>query len=158
MPTSWLDLLRWTLSSATVSVVDRISPCRLANRLPAPLSRVDCPCPWFHANCLSAPFSNQLSFVSLYHFRIRWNFRSKNPLSAFTPKQTKESSHWRATYIVLQVVFVLIYIFFFFSSVNIDTVVQVSVVLLFSVICVSATVRSFPQAHFLTTFRHISRF
>ena len=50
---------------------------------------------------LSAPFSNQLSFASPYHFRIRRDFRSKNPLSGFAPKQTKESSAWRATYIVL---------------------------------------------------------
>ena len=66
------------------------------------MSGVDCPCPWFHANSLSAPFSKQLSFVSPYHFRIRRDFRSKNPLSGFAPKQTKESSAWRATYIVLQ--------------------------------------------------------
>ena len=71
--------------------------------LTAPVSGVDCPCPWLHANCLSAPFSNQLSFVSSYHFRIRRDFRSKNPLSGFAPKQTKESSAWRATYIVLHV-------------------------------------------------------
>ena len=68
--------------SATVSGVDRI-------------------CPWSHANSLPAPFSNPLSFVSPYHFRIRRDFRSKNPLSGFAPKQTKESSAWRATYIVL---------------------------------------------------------
>ena len=70
--------------------------------LTAPVSGVDCPCPWFHANRLSAPFSNQLSLPSTYHFRIRRDFRSKNPLSGFAPKQTKESSAWRATYIVLQ--------------------------------------------------------
>ena len=31
-------------------------------------------------------------FASPYHFRIRRDFRSKNPLSGFAPKQTKESS------------------------------------------------------------------
>ena len=87
---------------STVSGVDRISPCRLANSLSARVSGVDCPCPWFHANCLSAPFSNQLSLVSPHHFRIRRDFRSKNPLCGFARKQTKESSAWRATYIVLQ--------------------------------------------------------
>ena len=68
-----------------------------------------CPFPWFHANslccpvancsrpgtvvnCLPAPLSSQLSFASPYHFRIRRDFRSKNPLSGFAPKQTKESS------------------------------------------------------------------
>ncbi len=34
----------------------------------------------------------QLSFVSPSHFRIRRDFRSKNPLSGFAPKQTNESS------------------------------------------------------------------
>ena len=70
--------------------------------LSATVSGVDRICPWFHANSLSAPFSNQLSFASPYHFRIRRDFRSKNPLSGFAPKQTMESSAWRATYIVLQ--------------------------------------------------------
>ena len=50
---------------------------------------------------LGAPFSNQLSFVSRYLFQPRRDFKSKNPLSGFAPKQTKESSAWRATYIVL---------------------------------------------------------
>ena len=34
----------------------------------------------------------QLSFASPYHFRMRRDFRSKNPLSGFAPKQTIESS------------------------------------------------------------------
>ena len=51
-------------------------------------------------NCLPAPLSSQLSFASPYHFRIRRDFRSKNPLSGFAPKQTKESSA-QATHIVL---------------------------------------------------------
>ena len=86
--------------SATVSGGDRICPWFHAN------SSADSPlcCPV--ANCLSAPFSTQLSFVSPYHFRIRRDFRSKNPLSGFAPKQTKESSAWPATHIVLQVVFI----------------------------------------------------
>ena len=86
MQTSWVDLLHrgWTFSSLLLSLE----------------SGVDCPCPWFNANSLccpatnslSAPFSSQLSFASPYHFRIRRDFRSKNPLSGFAPKQTKESS------------------------------------------------------------------
>ena len=40
--------------------------------------------------------------ASCYLSRPRRDFKSKNPLSGFTPKQTKESSAWRATYIVLQ--------------------------------------------------------
>ena len=42
----------------------------------------------------------QLSFASPYHFRIRRDFRSKNPLSGFAPKQTRLL--WRPTPIVLQ--------------------------------------------------------
>ena len=70
--------------------------------------------PFFHANfssaaCLSAlqpptllsPVQlptvstgsrRQLSFASPYHFRVRRDFMSKNPLSGFAPKQTIESS------------------------------------------------------------------
>ena len=51
-------------------------------------------------NCLPAPLSSQPSFVPPYHFRILCDFRSKNPLSSFAPKQTKESSA-QATHIVL---------------------------------------------------------
>ena len=70
--------------------------------LTAPVSSVNCHCLWFHANCLPAPLSHQLSFASPYHFRIPRDFRYKNPLSRFAPKQTTESSAWQATYIVLQ--------------------------------------------------------
>ena len=42
----------------------------------------------------------QLSFASSYHFRVRRDFRSKNPLSGFAPKQTRLL--WRPTPIVLQ--------------------------------------------------------
>ena len=52
--------------------------------------------------CLSLPPSGsrrQLSFASLYHFRIRRDFRSKNPLSGFAPKQIRLL--WRPTSIVL---------------------------------------------------------
>ena len=89
----WLNLLRWALSCLLLS----------------PESTAFCP--WFHANSLltrlsarrqllAAPLSSQLSFASPYHFRIRRDFRFKNPLSGFEPKQTKESSD-RATHIVL---------------------------------------------------------
>ena len=40
-------------------------PYLLCYCLTAPVSGVNCPCPWFHANCLSAPFSNQLFHVPL---------------------------------------------------------------------------------------------
>ena len=62
-------------------------------------------------NCLSAllpptasPGSRrQLSFASPYHFRVRRDFRSKNPLSGFAPKQTRLL--WRPTPIVLHSAF-----------------------------------------------------
>ena len=41
----------------------------------------------------------QLSFASPYHFRVRRDFFSKNPLSGFAPKQTRLL--WRPTPIVL---------------------------------------------------------
>ena len=56
--------------------------CRVASSTPA-----GCPAP-----TASAGSRRQLPFASPYHFRIRRDFRSKNPLSGFGPKQTKESS------------------------------------------------------------------
>ena len=79
------------ISSATVSGVDRISPS------PSPTAcQLLCP-------------TNSL-LASRYLFRPRRDFKSKNPLPGFAPKQTKESFAWRATYIVLHVfLFVNIY-------------------------------------------------
>ena len=59
--------------------------------------------PTAHCVYWSLPLSGsrrQLSFASLYHFRIRRDFRSKNPLSGFAPKQTRLL--WRPAPIVLQ--------------------------------------------------------
>ena len=55
----------------------------------------------------STPTASQLLcptnslLASRYLFRPHRDFKSKHPLSGFAPKQTKESSAWRATYIVL---------------------------------------------------------
>ena len=68
--------------SATVSGVDRICPS------PSP------------AACQLLSPTNYL-LASRYHSRTRRDFKSKNPLSGFAPKQTKESSAWRTTYIML---------------------------------------------------------
>ena len=94
-------------------------PCCLASQLRCPVltapilgstptlfcSPLCCPTPAVLVRVprqlLPAPLSSQLSFASPYHFRIRRDFRSKNPLSGFAPKQTKESLLWRATHIVL---------------------------------------------------------
>ena len=75
-------------------------PYLMLARLSARVSGVDCPCSWFHANsvCLLLSPTNSL-LVSRYLFRPRRDFKSKNP--GFAPKQTKESSAWRATHIVL---------------------------------------------------------
>ena len=76
------------------------------------LSSLNCP-PWSPAatafcclplcspatNCLCSGSRRQLSFASPYHFRVRRDFRSKNPLSGFAPKQTRLL--WRPTPIVL---------------------------------------------------------
>ena len=46
-------------------------------------------------SCHQLPLSGsrrQLSFAFPYHFRVRRDFMSKNPLSGFAPKQTIESS------------------------------------------------------------------
>ena len=63
------------------------------------VSGVDCPSvdprqlPLLLSNSqLSLGSRRQLSFASLYHFRVRRDFMSKNPLSGFAPKQTIESS------------------------------------------------------------------
>ena len=104
-------------------------PYPMLPRLSAPVSGVDYPCPFFHANPLlfasllssrqtalfslqpptalsalqppipSAGSRRQLSFASPYHFRIRRDFMSMNPLSGFAPKQTRLL--WRPTHIVL---------------------------------------------------------
>ena len=79
--------LSWTLSHAGSPLCSGVR-----SRLPLSVSRHQLP---------RAPLSNQLSFVSRYLFRPSRDFKSKNPLSGFAPKQTKESSAWRATHIVL---------------------------------------------------------
>ena len=82
LPSLWLDPhVMLTRLFATVSGVDRLCPCPVAN------------CPW-------APLSNQLSSRVPLPLPVTPGFQVQNPLSGFAPKQTKESSAWRATYIV----------------------------------------------------------
>ena len=84
----WLPLRSSTPTSAV-----RLSPVQ--PQLPSLCSPA--------TNCLSwSPATNyqltlsgsrrQLSFASPYHFLVRRDFMSKNPLSGFAPKQTIESS------------------------------------------------------------------
>ena len=64
-------------------------------------SCVDCPCPCPVANSqLRAPFSTL--FSRPLPLPVTARIQVQNPLSGFAPKQTKESSAWRATYIVLR--------------------------------------------------------
>ena len=100
----WLNLLRWTLSCLLLSPESTASVCGstptlLLTRLsavPSPTTLVRVP----SSTASQLLFPLNPLFVSPYHFRIRRDFRSKNHLSGFAPKQTKESSA-RATHIVL---------------------------------------------------------
>ena len=127
--------LAWVTSENSTMLLESDSswltvagPYPMLPRLSAPVSDLDCPCPFFHANSLllasllsshqlpsagsrrqrppavqrqlpSSGSRPQLSFASPYHFRIRRDFMSKNPLSGFAPKQTRLL--WRPTHIVL---------------------------------------------------------
>ena len=103
--------LAWVTSENSTKLLESDSswltvagPYPMLPRLSAPVSGVDCPCPWFHANSLllASLLSNtncsllgrvvNSFFASPSHFWIRRDFRSKNRLSGFAPKQTKESS------------------------------------------------------------------
>ena len=128
--------LAWVTSENSTMLLESDSswltlagPYPMLPRLSAPMSGVDRPCPWIHANLCCSPLCcppancsllssrqlpsllssrqlpsprsrRQLSFASPYHFRIRRDFMSKNPLSGFAPKQTRLL--WRPTHIVLQ--------------------------------------------------------
>ena len=63
--------------------------CLSALQPPTPLL-VSCPTPNYQLPLSGS--RRQLSFSSPYHFRVRRDFMSKNPLSGFAPKQTIESS------------------------------------------------------------------
>ena len=69
--------------------------------LSAPVSGVDCPCPCPVANCLLELLFQLTLFSRSLPLPVTARFQVQNPLSGFAPKQTKESSAWRATYIVL---------------------------------------------------------
>ena len=71
--------------------------------MPTSLSAVRCrlPCPSSVTKCLlPVPFSNSL-LAFPYPLPVTPRSRVQNPLSGFAPKQTKESSAWRTSYIVL---------------------------------------------------------
>ena len=86
---SWLDLLHWSGLSL------------MPTRLSALVSTVDCPCPCPVANSLLELLFQLTLFSRPLPLPVTVRFQVQNPLSCFAPKQTKESSAWRATYIVL---------------------------------------------------------
>ena len=72
--------------------------------MPTHLSAVLCrlPCPSSVANCLlRVPLSNSL-LAFPYPLPVTPRSRVQNPLTGFAPKQTKESSAWRTSYIPKQ--------------------------------------------------------
>ena len=78
-------LLHWTLSCLLASLLGVWCWLPLRGSTPTASAPVQLPTP-------SAGSRRQLSFASPYHFRVRRDFMSKNPLSGFAPKQTIESS------------------------------------------------------------------
>ena len=86
---SWLDLLSliWTLSHADSSLCCPVSTASV--RRPSPTGH------------FSVPLSHSLTGVPS-PLPVTSRSRVQNPLSGFAPKQTKEASAWRTTYIVLQ--------------------------------------------------------
>ena len=105
--------LVWTLAKLAQSSWNADSiffhwsgPSLMPTHLSAPVSGVD----W----SLVSPFANSFS-VLLSHSQtgvpsllpVTRDRGSKTPLSGFAPKQTKESSAWRTTYIVLHLVLFL---------------------------------------------------
>ena len=86
------NCLSWAPATNSLSLLSNYQlPLLLSNyQLPLLLSNYQLP--------LSGS-RRQLSFASPYHFRVRRDFRSKNPLSGFAPKQTRLL--WRPTPIVL---------------------------------------------------------
>ena len=96
-PTSLL-LLASLLSSHQL-----LSPVQLPTAsAPVQLPTASAPVQLPTVSLWSLPLSGsrrQLSFASPYHFRVRRDFMSKNPLSGFAPKQTRLL--WRPSPIVL---------------------------------------------------------
>ena len=89
MPTSWLDLLRWTLSPPDWPLCSGVH-CRPP--LSVPRRQLLSSSSFFQPTLFSRPLP----------LPDPPRFQAQNTLSGFAPKQTKESSAWRPTYIVLQ--------------------------------------------------------
>ena len=91
----WLPLRSSTPTSAVRLLLSSLN-CLLSALQPptASLGLLPPTSPWSPVQLptVSTGSRRQLSFASPYHFRVRRDFMSKNPLSGFAPKQTIESS------------------------------------------------------------------
>ena len=89
----WLPLRGSTPTSLFASLLSSRNSSLLSNyQLPLLLSNYQLPLLLSNYQLPLSGSRRQLSFASLFHFRIRRDFRSKNSLSGFAPKQTIESS------------------------------------------------------------------
>ena len=75
---------RLILTRSSFTGLDPIS-CRLVSPLRCPVSTASIRPP--SPTAPRDPLSNQLSSRVPFHFRSRWDLKSKNPLSGFAPKQ-----------------------------------------------------------------------
>ena len=91
---------RLILTRSSFTGLDPLS-CRLASLLRCPVSTASIrpPSPTAH---FSVPLSPSLTGVPS-PLLVMSRSRVQNPLSGFAPKQTKESSAWQTTYIVLHI-------------------------------------------------------
>ena len=89
---------RLILTRSSFTGLDPLS-CRLASLLRCPVSTASLHPPSPTAN-FSVPLSHSLTGIPS-PLPVTSRSRVQNPLSGFAPKQTKESSAWRTTYIVL---------------------------------------------------------
>ena len=99
------SIYRLTLAWVTSENSTKQLECRLIlTRLSAPVSGVLCRLPLsvVPRQLLVSSFVQPTLFSRPLPLPDPPRFQVQNPLSGFTPKQTKESSAWRATYIVLQ--------------------------------------------------------
>ena len=67
-------------------------PYLLCYCLTAPVSGVNCPCPWFHANSCQLLSPTDSLLASRYHFRIRRDFRVQKTL-CLVSRQNRQRNH-----------------------------------------------------------------
>ena len=100
---AWISSENSTTHEEYWLILTRLPSLLWTSSHPTALSAVRCrlPCPSSVANCLlRVPFSNFL-LAFPYPLPVTPRSRVQNPFSGFAPKQTKESSAWRTSYLVL---------------------------------------------------------